>query len=517
MNYRIGIDVGGTNTDAVILDDQFHLLAKQKSHTSQDIEAGIRNSLHQVLEESQIDRDQITHVMLGTTQCTNAIVERKRLSTVGVIRLAYPATMSVVPYTAWPEDLKEVLSGQYKVIHGGYEFNGEVLSEINESEIRDLLHSWKGKIDTVAVIGVFSSLKDDQEKQVETIVHQELGEQIPVSLSCEIGSLGLIERENATILNSALFGVIKTTAQGFEHALIAEGIHHAQIYLCQNDGTLMSLSFARKFPIFTIACGPTNSIRGASYLSKLQNAVVLDVGGTTSDIGVINKGFPRQSSTAVEIGGIRTNFRMPDIISIGLGGGSIIRKTDKGYTIGPDSVGYQITEKAKVFGGNTLTTTDIAVRLGKAEVGNQQFIADLPIEDAEQIYKQVGSTVAAAIDRMKNSAEEIQVILVGGGSIVVPSKIDGVSKIIRDENGDVANAIGACISQVSGQYEKIYIYDEIQREDAMQDAKYHAVNQAIKAGAQKESIQTVDVEEVPLAYYPGNANRIRIKVVGDLS
>lgn len=517
MSYRVGIDVGGTNTDAVILDDQFHLLAKQKSHTSQDIEAGISNSLHQVLEESQIDRDQITHIMLGTTQCTNAIVERKRLSTVGVIRLGYPATMSVVPYTAWPGDLKEVLSGQYKVIHGGYEFNGEVLSEINESEIRDLLHSWEGKIDTVAVIGVFSSLKDEQEKQVEAIVHQELGEQIPVSLSCEIGSLGLIERENATILNSALFGVIKTTAHGFEHALIAEGIHHAQIYLCQNDGTLMSLSFARKYPIFTIACGPTNSIRGASYLSKLQNAVVLDVGGTTSDIGVINNGFPRQSSTAVEIGGIRTNFRMPDIISIGLGGGSIIRKTDTGYTIGPDSVGYQITEKAKVFGGDILTTTDVAVRLGKAEVGNQQFTADLPIEDAEQIYKQIGSTVAAAIDRMKNSAEEVQVILVGGGSIVVPSKIDGVNKIIRDENGDVANAIGACISQVSGQYEKIYIYDEIQREDAMQDAKDHAVNQAIKAGAQKESIQTVDVEEVPLAYYPGNANRIRIKVVGDLN
>ncbi|WP_332236895.1 hydantoinase/oxoprolinase family protein [Sporolactobacillus sp. KGMB 08714] len=517
MRYRVGIDVGGTNTDAVVLDDQFNLLAKEKSHTSRDIEEGIRHSLHRVLQKSKIDRDRISHVMLGTTQCTNAIVERKRLSRVGVIRLGYPATLSVVPYTAWPPDLRDVLSGQFKIVHGGYEFNGNLLSRINEREIKDVLQTWKGHIDAVAVIGVFSSLRNDQEKQVADWVHREMGSHVPVSLSSEIGSLGLIERENATILNSALFSVIQTTARGFENALDAEGIHHAQIYLCQNDGTLMSLSFAKKYPIFTIACGPTNSIRGASYLSKLQNAVVLDVGGTTSDIGVITHGFPRQSSTAVEIGGIRTNFRMPDIISIGLGGGSIVRRTGNSYTIGPDSVGYHITERAKVFGGDILTTTDVAVRLGQSNVGEKRFTSELSLEEAEQIYKKIGDMVAAAIDRMKNSAEDVKVILVGGGGIIVPSKISGVSELIRDENGDVANAIGACISQVSGQYEKIYIYDQINREDAMQDAKDHAINQAIEAGAAEDSIETVDVEEVPLAYYPGNANRIRIKVVGDLA
>lgn len=517
MSYRVGIDVGGTNTDAVILDDQFNLVAREKSHTSRDIEEGIRNSLHNVLQKSKVDRNLISHVMLGTTQCTNAIVERKRLSKVGVIRLGYPATMSVVPYTSWPKDLIEVLSGKYKVVHGGYEFNGDLLSGIDDREIKAVLQSWKGEIDSIAVIGVFSSLKNDQEKQVADWVYQEMGIDIPVSLSSEIGSLGLIERENATILNSALFRVIQITAEGFEHALSAENIHHAKIYLCQNDGTLMSLNYAKKYPIFTIACGPTNSIRGASYLSRLHDAVVLDVGGTTSDIGVITNGFPRQSSTAVEIGGIRTNFRMPDIISIGLGGGSIIRQTDHGLTIGPDSVGYNITNQAKVFGGKVLTTTDVAVRLGKADVGHKQLISNLSIEDAKKMLEKIGIMVATAIDRMKNSADDVQLVLVGGGSIIVPSKISGVSEIIRDENGAVANAIGACIAQVSGQYEKIYIYDQLDRVDAMQDAKNHAVNQALEAGALKDSIQTVDIEEVPLSYYPGNANRIRIKVVGDLA
>ncbi|EMK1149988.1 hydantoinase/oxoprolinase family protein, partial [Listeria monocytogenes] len=84
------------------------------------------------------------------------------------------------------------------------------------------------------------------------------------------------------------------------------GIEHAEIYLCQNDGTLMSLNYARQFPILTIACGPTNSIRGASYLAGLKDAMVLDVGGTTSDIGVLTDGFPRESSLAVDVGGVRT-------------------------------------------------------------------------------------------------------------------------------------------------------------------------------------------------------------------
>lgn len=179
-----------------------------------------------------------------------------------------------------------------------------------------------------------------------------------------IGSVGLIERENATILNAALCKVIETTSTGFENALEAEGIQGAEVYLCQNDGTLMSIEYAKQFPILTIACGPTNSIRGASYLANIKDTMVLDVGGTTSDIGVLQDGFPRESSVAVEVGDIRTNFRMPDIISVGLGGGSIVRVDNGQITVGPDSVGYKIAEEALVFGGSTLTTTDIAVRPG---------------------------------------------------------------------------------------------------------------------------------------------------------
>ncbi|AZU60141.1 hydantoinase/oxoprolinase N-terminal domain-containing protein [Neobacillus mesonae] len=512
--YRIGIDVGGTNTDAIILDENRQLIHSVKSPTSLDIKTGIETALRNLLKEANIDKSKITHAMLGTTQCTNAIVERKKLAKVGVIRLGYPATASVLPYTSWPKDMVERLSGNYALVHGGYEYDGQLLSELDEGEIKTLLEEWLEKVESIAIVGVFSSIKNDQELRVRDLIHEVYGEEFPVSCSSLIGSVGLIERENATILNAALCKVIETTTEGFVHALEEEGISNVEVYLCQNDGTLMSIEYAKQFPILTIACGPTNSIRGASYLAQIKNTMVLDVGGTTSDIGVLQDGFPRESSVAVEVGDIRTNFRMPDIISVGLGGGSIVRVDNGRITVGPESVGYKIGQEALVFGGNTLTTTDIAVRLGLADVGDKSLVAHIDEEFAKGVQLKISTLIEQAIDKMKTSSEDVQLVLVGGGSIIIPNSIPGVSNIIKAENGDVANAIGASIAQISGQYEQIYIYSREPREESLKDAQAKAVKQAVLAGALSDTIELVEVEETPLAYHPENATRLRVKVVG---
>ncbi|MBU5345855.1 hydantoinase/oxoprolinase family protein [Paenibacillus lautus] len=514
--YRIGIDVGGTNTDAIILDENYHLVHAVKSPTSLDIKTGIETSLRNLLQESNMDKTQITHAMLGTTQCTNAIVERKKLAQVGVIRLGYPATASVAPYTSWPEDMVQKLSGKYALVHGGYEYDGQVLGEVDEAEIKALLEDWGSSVESIAVIGVFSSIKNDQELQVRDLIQQVYGPEFPVSCSSLIGSVGLIERENATILNAALCKVIETTTQGFVQALEEEGITDAAVFLCQNDGTLMSIDYAKQFPILTIACGPTNSIRGASYLAKIKDTMVLDVGGTTSDIGVLQDGFPRESSVAVEVGDIRTNFRMPDIISVGLGGGSIVRSENGKITVGPDSVGYKIGQEALVFGGHTLTTTDIAVRLGLADVGDKSLVAHLDEDFAKKVQAEIATIIEQAIDKMKTSSGDVELVLVGGGSVVIPDTIRGVSHMIKPQNGGVANAIGACIAQISGQYEQIYIYSTEPREDSLKDAQEKAVKQAVLAGADPTTVELVEVEETPLAYHPGNATRLRVKVVGNM-
>jgi N-methylhydantoinase A/oxoprolinase/acetone carboxylase beta subunit len=278
----------------------------------------------------------------------------------------------------------------------------------------------------------------------------------------------------------------------------------------------MSIEYAKRFPILTIACGPTNSIRGASYLARITNAIVLDVGGTTSDLGVLADGFPRESSIAVDVGGIRTNFRMPDIVSIGLGGGSIVREVGDQVTVGPDSVGYKITEEARVFGGKQLTTTDIAVRLGLADIGDKTLVEDVPLELAEKAYATIKQMTEEAIDKMKTSSGDVDLILVGGGAIIIPQELAGVANVYHNPHGGVANAIGASIAQISGQYEQIYIYTKLSREDSMNDAKQKATHQAKLAGAIEETIELVEVEETPLAYHPENATRLRVKVVGKM-
>lgn len=515
--YRIGIDVGGTNTDAVLLDEEFNVIAETKSPTTTDVSEGIYKAMGEVIRASGVPRSKIKYAMLGTTHCTNAIVERKRLNSIAIIRLGAPATLAVKPLIGVPEDLKSILGKHSYIIRGGHEFDGREIMPLDEEELYAIANELKGQVDSVAITSVFSPVSRNHEERAAEILKEVLGENLAVSLSSEIGSVGLLERENATILNASVVNVAKTTIHGFVNALKEEGID-ADVFLGQNDGTLMSVDYALKYPILTVACGPTNSLRGASYLTGHSDAIVVDVGGTTMDIGVLVGSFPRESSIAVEIGGARTNFRMPDLVSVGLGGGTIVHLGENGtFTIGPDSVGYQITEKALVFGGDTLTLTDVVVALGKAEVGNPSRVSHLDQSLLEKVYAYLTEQVELGIDRMKTSSDPIPVILVGGGSLLIPREIEGATDVIHPENSGVANAIGSAIAQVSGQVERVFSLEELGREKTLELAQQMAIDEAVKAGADASSCQIVDIEDVPLAYLPGNATRIRAKAAGNLA
>lgn len=516
--YKLGIDVGGTNTDAVLIDENLNVVADIKCPTTGDIYDGILAALRTVLAQSGVDRSQIKQAMLGTTQCTNAIVERKNLAPIGILRIGAPATLGIPPMVDWAEDISRIAVGS-AVIGGGFEYDGKHLAPFYAEAAKKFFLEMKEKgVKSIAISCVFSTVRNDHELEAAALCREVMGEDVHVSISSEIGSMGLIERENATILNAALWKVAERFTEGFAQSLADEGITNADVYLSQNDGTLMTMEHARRYPILTVACGPTNSIRGASYLSSLQNAIVIDVGGTTTDLGVIQNGFPRESSVAVTIGGVRTNFRMPDVVSIGLGGGSIVREhADGSVTVGPDSVGYEITSKALVFGGDTLTATDVAVRLGMFELGDPSKVAHIPEELAKKALEAIGTLVEDAIDSMKVSSADSDVILVGGGSIVLPEKLAGAAAVVKPDHFGCANAIGSAISKVSGTFEKLINYDEIPRDKALEQAKAEAVDLAVAAGAIRETVEIIEVEDVPLAYYAGNTNRVKIKAAGDLA
>jgi N-methylhydantoinase A/oxoprolinase/acetone carboxylase beta subunit len=516
-NYRIGIDVGGTHTDAVLLDESYKVVAEVKSPTTDDVSSGIYEAMKTVVAASNVPVENIRYAMLGTTHCTNAIVERKRLNKVAVIRIGAPATLAIKPLVGVPDDLREILGKYVYLVRGGHEFDGREIVELDEQHILEIANELKGKVDSIAISSVFSPVSNDHEKRAAAILREVVGEDVALSLSHEIGNVGLLERENATILNAAIVNVARTTADGFIQALEREGIH-AKVFFGQNDGTLMSVEYTVKYPILTIACGPTNSLRGASYLTDRADSIVVDVGGTTTDVGVLVDSFPRQSSLAVELGGVRTNFRMPDIVSIGLGGGTVVRiQEDGSFQIGPDSVGYRLREKSLVFGGDTMTTTDIAVALGKVQIGDPSLVTHLEKGLLERVYSEMLEMVEETIDKMKTSSDPVPVILVGGGSVLFPTELKGASEVIKPENSGVANAIGSAIAQVSGQIEKIFSIDELGREKTMEAAKEMARQEAIIAGADPEQLFIVDFEDVPLAYLPGNATKIRAKAAGPLA
>jgi N-methylhydantoinase A/oxoprolinase/acetone carboxylase beta subunit len=510
---RIGIDVGGTNTDAVLMDGSTVLAAVKRS-TSSDVTSGIVQALDGLQQQRRFDPSTVQAVMIGTTHFINALVEADRLAPTAALRLGLPATASLPPMVDWPDRLVRAISGRSYLAHGGHEFDGRTIADLDEDELRrQAADMAEHGVRSVAISSVFSPVNSEFELQAAEIVAKELGPDVAVSLSHEIGRIGLLERENATIVNAALRELADGITRGLADSVSGHGIT-APLYLSQNDGTLMDLDYARRYPVATFASGPTNSMRGAATLSGLSTCAVVDIGGTTTDVGVLANGFPREATTEVTVAGVRTNFRMPDVLSIGLGGGSRIH--DEGAAVGPDSVGYQLTSQARVFGGQTLTATDVAVAAARADIGDHERVADLDPEMVQRALDTIAATVADTVERMRTSPEPLPVVAVGGGSVLLPDRLDGVGEVRRPEHFSVANAIGAAIAQVGGEVDRVYAIAPGERDAVVEQARQEATDRAVAAGAHPDSVDVVEFDEVPIPYLPGNATRIRCKAVGDL-
>ncbi|MEM7004987.1 MAG: hydantoinase/oxoprolinase family protein [Pseudomonadota bacterium] len=511
--YRIGVDVGGTNTDAVVMQGD-KVLSGVKSPTTEDVMSGVVDAVTRALAESDVGTDAIDAVMIGTTHFTNAVVERRHLARTAAVRLCLPAAQCLPPMVDWPDDMREAVGGAYWMAKGGNEFDGRAISEIDMAQLDDIAAEiGKAGISTVAITSVFSPVSDEMERKAM----ERLAERLPgvdFTLSSEIGRLGILERENAAIMNASLRALSERTVAAFGKALEKVGLT-CPYYITQNDGTLMSREFVQSYPVLTFASGPTNSMRGAAFLSGKFDAIVVDVGGTTTDVGALVKGFPRPASTTVDVGGVRTNFRMPDVFAIGLGGGTIVSGEGDSLKVGPQSVGYRLTQDALIFGGNTLTTSDVAVGLGIADFGERSAVAGLEPAHLAVVKARTDEMLLNAVERMRVSPEPIPVLAVGGGSILVPDKV-GDLEVIRPSHFSVANAVGAAIGQISGEVDRIFSLEKTSREEALATARKEATEKAIAAGAAPESIELLDQEDVPLAYLPGNATRIRLKVVGDM-
>jgi N-methylhydantoinase A/oxoprolinase/acetone carboxylase beta subunit len=388
----------------------------------------------------------------------------------------------------------------------------------------------KRGIKTIAISGIYSPIDHEhrQEELVRDIVRSEttgvritiskdvanIGKQLPSYIN---SFTGLLERENATILNASLLSFAQVAINGFRASLKALNLD-CPLFLTSNDGTLMTCDQAEQFPIKTFSSGPTNSMRGANFLAGLasggarrETALVIDVGGTTvsdhhndanvqTEVGVLlPTGFPRQAGARHALCGVPLNFSMPHVHSFGLGGGSKVRVDNSGkVTVGPDSVGYKIHESLS-FGGSTLTTTDIVVAAGLAPNLGDPELSKVEKSIIEAAQSRMRTMVELALDSMKTSTKEVPVYLVGGGAILVPDTLKGISKVHRFPYYDAANAVGAACAQVSGIVDTFEDTSSLSLTEVKKKVEARAIAKAVSAGADPQTTVIVESEIIPIA------------------
>lgn len=535
--FLIGVDVGGTNTDAVLVKNN-SIIARHKTTTTENITEGIFRAVQALFDQHKGLEQKIQSINIGTTHLLNALLQGKDLNKPLVLRLADPITNALPPAVDW-EDCSRQFLGECHIISGGYEYNSTEIGELNCAEIESLAHkTLTENINSVAITGVFSPVKQEQEEIVGHIF-KKINPSIGISLSHTLGDLGLLGRENATIVNALLFDQYSHVSEAIKQAV--QNLQMvAKVFLTQGNGTKRRIEAGSSTPLLTLNSGPINSVKGAACLAEVKDAVTVDIGGTSTDVGILKNGEPVNENSRFNIAGINFNFTTPRFNSFALGGGTIItvNDNDKQLKLGPESVGRELSIKALAFGGNTLTPTDIAIALGRLKIDKvdekdvreaiTRFVALFsPSENIEEFIKRVDDAIyhkmtegiINILDSMENIPENL--VLVGGGAKLfdlnrlnkdlVPNKFKA---ILLPETADVANALGAAMSLIGATYRKVYLLAKLKFEDAKKEAYEAAKALAIQRGAEPTSITLSSVGQIPLSYLPDDPSQLSVSVVG---
>ncbi|TLS24345.1 hypothetical protein PpBr36_08422 [Pyricularia pennisetigena] len=538
----IGVDVGGTNTDSVLLDlsksGSDAVLASHKALTNSNVALGVQDTLQALLAAAakagvvvatasdasggcDTSLSKVTAVAIGTTHFLNAIIERdaSRVEKVAVLRLAsHNFSTGTPPFADWPRSLENLIHGYSAIIPGGCNIDGTLIAPLDEDEVRRHAAAIRAAgLRNVAIVGIGSPMDEhhQQEKRARDVILDELGDETNVVCSADIAGSGLLARENASILNAAILSFARRTIRAFIGTMAHVGLS-CPLYLTSNAGHLLPFSEAMTAPIRIFSSGATNSIRGAAFLAGSEaidraGSVVVDIGGTTTDVGyLLGNGYPRLAKSYSDLAGVKVNLEMASVESVGLGGGSTVRVHQASVSVGPQSVGHDLTTAALCFGGSQITATDIAVA-GGARI-EATGLRDIELDQAVVASAQacIKKMIERTIDRAKSSPEPCTVILVGGGSILCPRELQGVRKVLVPPHAAVANAVGAATANVHGAAENIMYGADVAAGIAAVRKK--AVENAVAKGGDARGPVTVLHEEVAGVPYVEGQTVIKIEV-----
>lgn len=539
----IGLDVGGTHTDVVLLGKN-GLVRDFKIPTNQsDLFETVLSGLNKITDG--IDPKYIGRVVFSTTLTTNAIVQQQT-PPVGMIVTSGPGIDSALLHDA----------GHYHSATGAIDHRGREIQPVDEDEIKGIVQKLlSADIRYVGVVGKFSTRNPSHELKIASLLD---GKFEKVFLGHQMsGNLNFPRRIVTAYLNAAVYPIHKAFFEAVQKSLGEKGLRMS-IRILKPDGGNMKFDASIDCPGHTILSGPAASVMGAlPYASSTVESLVLDIGGTTTDMAVLVNGVPLLDPLGIELGGYKTLIRAMTTHSVGIGGDSFVRVTDGSLKIGPDRKG-----PAMAFGGPSPTPTDALFVLGLISEGNRQKAIDglSPIAEAlgqtvekaaALIYEKTCRDILDAAGKMiarinmkpvytvhelleNYKVKPMEILVLGGPAVILARKLEEISELpVRAvPNSKVANAIGAALARTTCELtffsdteqgictapEENYrkkIGKEFSNQDAVRDAFDLLKQKALQMGADADHLEMEVVENIQFNMVRGfytTGRNIRTKV-----
>ncbi|NUH40156.1 hypothetical protein HUF15_25925 [Streptomyces samsunensis] len=301
---RLGISAAGPLVTAVVIDDRDDIVSIGTAAGGRgDLDSAVRGALEQV------DAAEIGLAMLATTAFADWLEDHRAVAGVGVIRVGATPTTAVPPFAGWPQPIEGRVTGPWLSTGGGTDIDGSVNGELDLAAVRAFAERCRDRCGGIAVSGSFSYLNDRPERAVATVIREVLGAESPIAQSHEVGGFGLLERENATILNAALSGPARAVISGVRSALRGLDIR-AELFVARNDGTLVSASRASVLPIHLVSGRLATAVRGRARLAGTTDAIVVDHDGRSPRAGALRQGQLVFDPTPT-LAGVRTSQPVP--------------------------------------------------------------------------------------------------------------------------------------------------------------------------------------------------------------
>lgn len=454
----IGIDVGGTHIDGVIIEDR-KIIKKNKIPTGEDLFENIWILIKDLIQD--IDKDKISRINLSTTVSTNAIIE-DTTSKVGMF-IQTGAGRNYDFLTPGDENIN---------LSGSIDHRGNLIKSFKKREILDSLQDFKDKeIKNCGIVTKFSTRNPEEELKGQEILKDNSMEHISMGHRIS-GNLNFPRRVYTTYLNEAVHSIWNNFITSLDKSLEREGVD-APIYVLKADGGTMEVDEANEKPVETILSGPAASFMGISSMFEIYgDAILLDIGGTTTDIFFLADGVTLFEPLGIQIKDYKTLVRAIYSVSIGLGGDSSLSIKDDDIEIGPKRQGIAVG-----LGGKKPTPTDAMIALELIEIGDRELskkaieefgkALDLSMEEtankilenmAIKIKTKIHETLAVINSQPVYTIEELlhgkeikpkEIKIIGGPAKVMSSILEKKMGIPCEypEDYELANAIGACLSK----------------------------------------------------------------------